>query len=149
MAVVHGALNHPGELFFHRADEGEALPVLADAGHRAIHEHQREILGMRPAELIEVPERLAHGVDPLEPLAVPLRTGSEQQVEPFLGEGEEDVVLAWEVAVDRSRAVFDTIGDLADRHVLIALCYEEIARGVQNRPCDRLALTLLTFLDSQ
>ena len=67
----------------------------------------------------------------------------------FLGQREEDVVLAGEVAVDRRRAVLDAIRNLADRDVLIALGDEKIARRIQNRPRDRLALPFLTFLDSQ
>jgi hypothetical protein len=35
-----------------------------------------------------------------------------QELEAVFGEGEEDVVLAGEVAVDRGRAVLDLFGDL-------------------------------------
>ncbi len=70
-------------------------------------------------------------------------------MEAFLGEGEEDVVLAGEVAVDRCRAVFDFLRDLADRDVLIALCDEEVAGGVQDSARGRFTFPFLSFLDSQ
>jgi len=36
-----------------------------------------------------------------------------QQMEAFLGERKEDVVLRRKVAVERCRAVFDALGDLS------------------------------------
>ena len=42
---VDRLLDQAGQLGLHRADEREALPDLADPRHRAVHEHQREVLG--------------------------------------------------------------------------------------------------------
>ena len=57
-----------------------------------------------------------------------------EQPEAFLGEGEEDVVLRREVAVDRGRAVLDPVGDLADGDVLVALGDEELPGRIQDGP---------------
>ena len=108
---------------------------------------------MRLAELVEVPERAAHRIHRIGGIvafdALLVGVAGEQQPEPFLGQGEEDVVLAGEVAVDRRGAVFDPVGDLADRDVLIALGDEQVARRIQNCPRHRLALPFLPFLDAQ
>src|SRR5687767_6797608 len=70
-------------------------------------------------------------------------------MEPFLGEGEKDVVLAREIAVDRRRAVFDAVRYLADRDVLVALGDEEVPCRIEDGPGHGLALAFLTFFDSQ
>ena len=71
----------------------------------------------------------------------------EEHVEAFLREGEEDVVLAGEVAVDRGGAVLDLLRDLADRDVLVALGDEELPGSVQYGAGRCLTLPFLTFLD--
>ena len=73
----------------------------------------------------------------------------EEQPEAFLREREEDVVLAREVAVDRGRAVLDPVGDLPDRHFLVAVGDEQLARGVEDRPEHGLPVPFLSFFDSQ
>ena len=73
----------------------------------------------------------------------------EQQPEAFLGEREEDVVLAGEVAVDGRRAVLDALGDLADGDFLVSVGDEELARRIQNRSGDRLPVPFLTFFHTQ
>ena len=57
-----------------------------------------------------------------------------QQPKPFFRERKEDVVLAREITIDCGRAVFDALGDLANRNVLKAFGDEQIARGVQDGP---------------
>lgn len=68
-------------------------------------------------------------------------------MEALFGEGQENIVLAGKVAVDRSWAVFDFLGNLADGDVLISLGDEEIPRGVQYGAggCD--ALPFVPFPD--
>ena len=63
----------------------------------------------------------------------------------FGGEREEDVVLAGEVAVDGGGAVFDALGDLADRDALIAFGNEQVARGVEDGGGDGLSFAVLAF----
>ena len=72
----------------------------------------------------------------------------KEDSEPLFGERQEDVVLAGKIAVDRGRAVLDLLRDLPDRDVLVTLGDKQIARGVQNRPGDRLPFPLLPLLDS-
>ncbi len=92
---------------------------------------------MLAAELIEVPERRADRIDRilgLPPARLSFRTlGVEEQVEAFLGQREEDVVLAREIAVDRGRAVLDTVGDLPDRDVLVSLGDKQVPSRIENR----------------
>src|SRR5207248_6036245 len=71
-----------------------------------------------------------------------------QQTEAFFRQLEEDVVFAGEVAVDRRGAVLDPLSDLADGDIGVALGDEEIARRVEDRSTDSLAITFLSLLDS-
>ena len=146
------ALNLPDEVRLHLAGEGESLVHVADAGDRAVHEHQLEVLRVLAAELVETPENRA---DPLERLEL-VERGVEhrrvvariEQPEAFFGERVEDVVLAGEVAVDGRRAVFDALGDLADRDVAVALGHEELAGRIEDGAADGLAISLLTFFNT-
>ena len=115
------------------------------ARHRTVEEHQREILGVRLAELVEAPES-RRGCSSIGSAASASWPRREQHAEAFFGEREEDVVLAREIAVDRGRAVFDLFRDLADGDVPIALRDEQLARRIQNRPGNRLPLPLLRSL---
>src|SRR6266542_4526278 len=78
-----------GHLMLHLADESKPLPVLADARNRAIEEHQREILRMALAELVQPPEACADLVDGICG-RLPLVAGEEDS-EPLFGERQEDV----------------------------------------------------------
>ena len=132
------------------ADELEPLPVLADLRDRAIEEHQREILRMRLAEFVDPPERSPDWLQQVSVRIVRLALGRrEQDAEPFFGQREEDVVFTGEIAVDRGGAVFDPLGNLADRDVVIALGDEQVSSRIQNGPRNCLPLPSLTFLDSQ
>ena len=71
-----------------------------------------------------------------------------QQMEAFLGERKEDVVLRRKVAVERCRAVFDALGNLSNRNVLVTLVDEQLARRVENRSADGLPVPFLAFLDA-
>ena len=118
-------------------------------GHAAIEEHQREVLRVVLAELVVAPEHRAELVDRIR-LARPRRSAErEQQAEPFLGERQEDVVLAREIAVDGGRAVLDPLGDLANGDVLVAVADEEVARGIQNGSANSLAVAFLSFFQTQ
>src|SRR5215471_18382885 len=108
----HSLLDAPHHVVLHLTDEAEAIPVIADPRHAAVQEHQREVLGMLLAEFVVTPEDPPQGVG-----GIVVRRGldavgvREEQAEPFLGQREEDVVLAREIAVDRRRAVLDPVGD--------------------------------------
>jgi hypothetical protein len=67
------------------------------------------------------------------------------KLQALLGEREENVFLAREVAVDRARAIFNLLGDFAHRYVRVALVEEERARGVQNLAPDCFAFPTLTL----
>src|SRR6185503_4388862 len=124
-------------------EELEALEVLVQARHRAVEEHQPEVFGVRFRELVERPQAPAQ---PLERIVhVPHRTKHTvaEDAEALLGEGEEDVVLALEVAVDRGRAVVDAVGNLAHRDVLVPLLDEEVAGGIENGLLDALPVAFL------
>src|SRR5262245_55438703 len=56
------ALDAHDHVVLHLADEAEALPVIADARHAAVEEHQREVLGVLLAELVVAPEDFAERV---------------------------------------------------------------------------------------
>ena len=47
----------------HLPREGEALVLAADARHRSVDEHQREVLGLLAAELVEPPEDRADAIE--------------------------------------------------------------------------------------
>ena len=122
---VDRLLDHGVHLRAHLMNEPEAAPVLADAGHGPVHEHERKYLGVRLAESIDAHQRPADRVQRVrglprgDPLQRGFRLGSAGKEEPesLFREREEDVVLAGEIAVNRSRAVFDAFSDLADRDV--------------------------------
>jgi len=112
------------DLLLSLARERKPFVLAADARHRPLDEHQREVLRLLAAELVEPPERSAHALDRrrvLERRVVADRRRIAEQAEALLGEREEDVVLAGEVAVDSSGAVFDALRDLSNRDVLEAL----------------------------
>src|SRR5262249_13689916 len=130
------------------AREREALVRLADLRHGPVDEHQLEILRMLAAEVVEAPENRADSIERLELAELGgVRTRVEQAGTLF-GERVEDVVLAWEVAVDGGRAVFDPLGDLVDGHVAVAFGNEELPGGIEDGPADGLAIALLTFLNT-
>src|ERR1700752_4167641 len=145
---VDRPLNAGGQLCLSVAYELESFPVLSDLGDGPVHEHQREILRVGLAELVDAPEGLAN---PAKQIGVVDRRhrSHEQQPESFFRQREEDVVLAGKIAVNRSRAVFNPLGDLPDRYVVIALGDEQIPRRIENCSRNRLPLPLLTFLDPQ
>src|SRR2546430_7523300 len=102
------------------ASEREAFVFAADSRHGSVEKHEREVLRMLTAELVDAPEDRADSqqrVEPLERVATPFDSWVPEQAEALLGECEEDVVLAREVAVDRGRAVLDAFGNLADGDV--------------------------------
>ena len=72
-----------------------------------------------------------------------------KQAEALFGEREEDLVLRCEVAVDRARAVFDLCGDIADRHLRVAVADEQRQRGIEDGAPGRGARVLLTLLAAQ
>src|SRR4051812_10845864 len=150
-AGVNRFLDAQHHVVLHLADEAEALPVIADPRHAAVEEHQREILGMLFAELVVAPEHRPQQVAGLlgQRLGASLVTIRKEEAEPLFREGEEDVVLARKIAVDGRRAVLDTVRDLADRDLLVAVRNEELTRRVQNRPGDRLSLSFLSFFYAQ
>jgi len=144
---IDDALDVGGELPFHLVNKTETLPVFPDWRHRSIEEHQRVVLGVLLAELVETPEAgpdLFDGIDRGR-----FAAGGEKHPKPFLGERKEDVVFAFEIAVNSRRAVFDFFRDLPNRNVLISLSHEELAGSIQNRPRHRFPFPFLTFLDSQ
>ena len=98
-------------------EELETLEVLAEAGHRAVEEHQREVFGVRFRELVERPHAPAQPLERIVEVTHRTKHTVTEDAEALLGEREEDVVLAREVAVDRGGAVFDAIGDLPHRNV--------------------------------
>src|SRR5260221_11346579 len=104
---------------------------------------------MLAAEFIEAPDNLANPVERLERVELGIEpchaVARAEQPEALFGERVEDVVLAGEVSVEGGRAVFDTLGDLADGHVAVALGHEELAGGIEDGPAHCLAISLLTF----
>src|SRR4051794_33579615 len=100
---------------------------------------------MLAAEPIEPPENGPNPFEWTDRLGAVGRIA--EQAEPFLGEREKDVVLARKVAVDGRRAVLDALRDLSNRHVSVALCREQIARGVENGATDGFPVALLAFFD--
>src|SRR5688572_7181841 len=146
--LIDRMLDDQADLGAHLLDEAEPLPVTADLRHVAFHEHEREVLRVRLAELVHAPEGPAYCLQGIR-LAGARRIGSTQDAKPFLRQREEDVVLAREIAVDRTRAVFDALRNLSYRDVVIPLGDEEIPGRVQNGSGDSLALALLTFFNSQ
>ena len=113
----------------HLLQELEAFPLLRDARHRLIDEHQLEVRRLLLREFVERPPAAAHVFERI----VGRHRGAHLVVEAmkaFGGEREEDVVLAGVVAVDGGGAVFDAFGDLANRDALIAFGNEQVARGV-------------------
>src|SRR5215831_16527149 len=62
-AAVDARLDLPDELRFHLASKCEPLVRLADARHRAVHEHQLKVLRMVPTEFIKPPENCLDAVE--------------------------------------------------------------------------------------
>jgi hypothetical protein len=144
---VDDALNVGREPSLHLVDKTKTLPVFTDRWHRSIEEHQRVVLGMLLAELVQSPEAASDLFDGIHRRSFVARR--EEHPKTFLGERQKDVVFALEVTVDGGGAVFDFFRDLANRNVLISLRDEQLARSIQDRPRYRFPLSLLTFLDSQ
>src|SRR5439155_5372099 len=136
------------DLSAHLTRKREALVRLADARYRPLEKHQREILRMLAAELVEALETAARLLERRHLLARLAAAAVAEQPEALFGERKKDVVLAREVAVNRRGAVFDPLRNLADRHVLKALADEQLARGVEDRSPHRFAVALLAFFDA-
>src|SRR5207342_2299875 len=125
--------------------------LAADARDRSVEEYQREVLRLLAAEFVHAEEVGADAFDEgqLFEIGAPRRVpGVAQQAKTLFGQREEDVVLAGKVAIDGGRAVFNALGDLADRHVLVALGDEEVAGCVENRAPHGFPVSLLTFFDA-
>ena len=138
------------QVLLHLPGEREALVVPRNLRHRAIHEHQGEVLGVLAAEPVEAAK---NGTDAIEwrhgfGVRGDAVVNAAQQPETLFGEREEDVVLRWEVAVDRGRAVLDPVGDLPDGDVLVALGDEQVARRIENGSADGFPVSFLTFFDA-
>src|SRR4029453_19679850 len=96
--------------------------------------HQREVLRMVAAEVVEILEKEGDPVqrgEGLQPIGAGI-DGTTQQTKTFLGKGKVNVVLTGEVAVNRRRAVLDSLGDLSDGDVLVALRDKQLSSGVGN-----------------
>src|SRR5688572_22419490 len=146
--LVDRALNGGHGFGQHALQQLEALPLLRDARHRAVDEHQLEVGRLLLRELVKRPPPRAHHT---ERALLVGAGGSDLFVETmkaFLSQGKEDVVLAGEVTVDGRGAVFDALGDLANRHALVAFRYEEVAGGGEDRGRDGLPFTVLAFFCS-
>src|SRR5207244_2232677 len=112
LAGVDAGLKLLDDLQLAFACEREALVLPADARNRLVEKHQREILRVVAAELVEAPEDGAHALDLRgagKCRIVRDRRRVAEQLKAFFGEREEDVVLAREVAVDRGRAVLNPL----------------------------------------
>src|SRR5262245_61925176 len=120
-------------------DETEPLPFPADARDSIIDKDQPEVLRLLLTEGIEAPHRLTNR---LERVAVVLQCAAVllQVMQTFLGQGEKNVVLASEVAVNSTGAVLDLFSDLTHRDVRITLGQKERACRVQDGPSDRFPL---------
>ena len=132
----------------HVLEEFEPLEVLPKAWDGAVDEHQPEILGVQLGELVERPESPAQ---PVERIRDPLDCAQQmtgQAAKSLFGEREEDVVLAREVPVDGGRAVLDSLGNLANRDVLVSLVDEQLARRVEDGAPNGFAVALLSFFDA-
>ena len=132
----------------HLRDEREALVLAADPWHAAVQEHEREVLRLLFAELVQPPRGGAHIVERV----VARRTGElpgAELSEAFLGEGEEDLILRREVAVDGAGAVFDLGGDVSNGDLRVPVCDEEFERGVQNGAARAFARELLAFFSAR
>jgi hypothetical protein len=66
-----------------------------------------------------------------------------KQAEPLFGERQEDVVLGREVAVDRTRAVLDFRGDVAERHLRVSVRHKQLERCVEDGPAGGLPRLLM------
>ena len=149
---IDRCLNQRVHLQANRTQESEPCQPLADPRHRSVQEHQGEVLGVRLAELVHPHERLPDAVERID-----LGTGgrplqgclTDQKAKTLFSQCEEDVVLAREVPVDCSRAVFDPLGNLPHRDVLIALRDEQIARGIENCSGNCFPVPFLTFFQTQ
>ena len=116
--------------------------------HRSVDEHQLEVLGLLAGKAVVGEEAGAQGAKRVRLAARRFVGGALDHEEALLGEREEDLVLAGEVAINGSGAVLNTFGDLAHRHGAVAFGDEQLPRGVKNGVAHRRAFTVLTFLDS-
>ena len=128
--------------FLHLHHEREPLRLAADARHATIQEHQREVLRLALAELVEAPRRPADVVERVGARRVG-HVRRAEQAETFLGQRVEDVVLRREVAVDRRRAVVHLGGDVPHRDLGVAVGHEQLQRGVEDGAPGEVAGLLL------
>ena len=66
----------------------------------------------------------------------------------LFSERKKDVFLRRKIAVDGAGAVLDLFGNLAHRHIGIALGQKEGAGRAQNGVADMFSLTTVAFLDT-
>src|SRR5262249_19185577 len=103
LAGVDARLQQLDDVLFAFAREREPLVLAADSRNRLVEKHQREILGVLAAELVEPPEDGSHALDRRRGFQFRIvgdRRRIAEQPEAFFGERKEDVVLAREVAVN-------------------------------------------------
>jgi hypothetical protein len=137
--AVHDAALHARQRpAAHLGDEREALVLLAHARHVAVQEHQREVLRLVLAELVEPPGRRPHVFDGVGARGVGQLARAEVP-EALFGQRVEDFVFRGEVAVDGAGAVFHARRDIADRGLAVAVADEEVERRVENGAPGRLA----------
>ena len=151
-ACVDAALWICGDqLCLHLAREREALVLAADARHRPVHEHQREVLRMLAAELVEAPEdrrgraraaasveRGSRAVRPPCRAAGSLLRPARRRCRPCTGSSRRS----------RPGCIRCARRSCGSRRCSIALADEELARGVEDRAPDGLAVPFLTFFDA-
>src|SRR4029453_9258090 len=101
--------------------------LTADTGHSAIEEDEREILRLHLAELVEAP---GSRLDVAKRVIAGRLSKLSRTQEPkaLFRQREEDLVLRFEVAVDRARAVFDLCRDIANRYLRVAVADEQRQR---------------------
>ena len=87
--------------------ESKPLPVSAEARDGAIEKHQREILRVGLAELVQPPEACADLVDGI--CDRHFFIASKEDSEPLFSERQEDVVLAGKITIDGGRAVLNLL----------------------------------------
>ena len=101
-SLVDAALHAGEDACLEIRHERELLVFAADARHVPVEEHEREVLRLPLAELVEAPDRVADVVERVAARRAGELAGAEQ-AESFFGKGEEDGVLRRKVAVDRRR----------------------------------------------
>src|SRR4029450_13046588 len=88
--LVDATLDMGNKGALHLADEFEALVLSDDARHRVIDEHQREVLRLVAAEVVEILEKDAdpiQRVEGLQPIGAGI-DGTTQQTKTFLAKGK-------------------------------------------------------------